>query len=84
MYSIGFKIFDVNGTRLTPSRPILDLEEQLGCWFDLSKTPISNQRLIINEQWQGLSDELLERLVKSGKFLSHYVMFIVHININYE
>lgn len=69
MYSVGFNTFDVNGTRLTPPKPLLDLEEQLGCWFDLSKTPMSNQRLIISDQWQGLSDEILARFVNQGKFL---------------
>jgi len=60
-YVPDFRGFGVNGTRLTPPKPILELEEQLGCWFDLSKTPISNQRLVIEEQWQGFSDELLDR-----------------------
>jgi len=57
----------VNGTRLTPPKPILELEQQLDCWFDLSKTPISNQRLVIEEQWIGFSDELLNRTMKDGK-----------------
>lgn len=62
---IDFSVFSVNGTRLTPPKPILELEEQLGCWFDLSKKPISNQRLVFAEQWQGFSDEILNRPVDS-------------------
>lgn len=56
-------MFNVNGTRLTPPKLIIELEEQLGCWFDLSKTPISNQRLIIQEEWQGFIEELFDRPV---------------------
>lgn len=58
-------MFDVIGTRLTPPKPLLELEEQLGCWFDLSKTPISNRRLIIEEQWLGFSNELLNHSIDS-------------------
>lgn len=65
-------MFNVVGTRLTPPKLLLELEDQLGCWFDLSKTPMSHQRLIIDEQWQGFSDELIDRPVNS-KFL----LFIV-------
>lgn len=56
-------MFEPKGTRLTPPKPIVDLEEQLGCQFDLSKLPISNRRLIIDEQWKGFGDELLSRPV---------------------
>lgn len=59
-------MFDMNGTRLTPPKPLLELEEQLGCWFDLSKTPMSNQRLVVDEQCQGFCDELLNRPI--GQF----------------
>jgi len=62
-YALDFSMFNLNGTRLIPPRPILELEERLDCWFDLSKTPISNQRLIINEQWQDFSNNLLDRSI---------------------
>lgn len=58
-----YNIFDINGSRLTPPKLLLELEEQLGCWFDLSKTPMSNPRLMIDEQWQGFCDELLNRSI---------------------
>lgn len=58
---LGCNLFSVNGTRLTPPKAIVELEEQLGCWFDLSKTPMSNQRLVIDEQWQGFCDDLFNR-----------------------
>jgi hypothetical protein len=57
---------DINGTRLTPPKHLLELEEQLGCWFDLSKTPMSNQRLVIDEQCRGFCDELLDRPIDLG------------------
>lgn len=62
---LDFSIFNVNGTRLTPPKPIMELEEQLCCSFDLSKTPMSHRRLITEEQWQGFSDELLDRSIDS-------------------
>ncbi|XP_050428279.1 polynucleotide 5'-hydroxyl-kinase nol9 [Adelges cooleyi] len=62
-YVPSFSVFEPKGTRLTPPKPIVDLEEQLGCQFDLSKLPISNRRLIIDEQWKGFGDELLSRPV---------------------
>lgn len=68
-------MFDVNGTRLTPPKALIKLEEQLDCWFDLSKTPLSNQRLIIEEQWQGLSDDLLTRLTDSKFILIFYSLW---------
>lgn len=77
MYSTGFNIFDINGTRLTPPRPLLNLEEQLGCWFDLSKIPMSHQRLIIDEHWKGVSEELLGRFINLGKFLSYSVIHCI-------
>lgn len=68
-------MFDVNGTRLTPPKSLIKLEEHLGCWFDLSKTPLSNHRLIIEEQWQGLSDELLMR-PNNGNFISIHLQLM--------
>lgn len=62
---IDFSIFNINGTRLTPPKIIVEMEEQLACWFDLGKKPISNQRLIIQEEWKGCIDELLEHPVDS-------------------
>ena len=66
MYFLDFNMFNINGTRLTPPKRLLELEEQLGCWFDLSKTPMSNQRLVINEQFQAFGDELLNRSIGSN------------------
>ncbi|KAF0758813.1 polynucleotide 5'-hydroxyl-kinase nol9-like, partial [Aphis craccivora] len=59
-----YNMFAINGRRLTPPKLLLELEEKLGCWFDLSKTPMSNQRLVNNEQWQGFCDELLNRSIE--------------------
>ncbi|XP_026805972.1 polynucleotide 5'-hydroxyl-kinase nol9 [Rhopalosiphum maidis] len=65
-YVPSFNMCDINGTRLTPPKHLLELEEQLGCWFDLSKTPMSNQRLVIDEQCRGFCDELLDRPIDLG------------------
>jgi len=58
---LDYNMFDASVTRLTPPKRLLELEEQLGCWFDLSKTPMSNQRLVVNEQFRSFCDELFER-----------------------
>jgi len=63
---LDYNMFDASGTRLTPPKRLLELEEQLGCWFDLSKSPMSNQRLVLDEQFQSFSDELLERPIGSS------------------
>jgi len=60
---LDYNMFDINGSRLTPPKHLLELEEQLGCWFDLSKTPMSNRRLVNDELWQGFCDELLNRSI---------------------
>ncbi|XP_022178360.1 polynucleotide 5'-hydroxyl-kinase nol9 [Myzus persicae] len=65
-YIPSFNMFGANGTRLTPPKNLLELEEQLDCWFDLSKTPMSNQRLVMDEQFQGFCDELLNRSIGSS------------------
>ncbi|VVC41652.1 Hypothetical protein CINCED_3A010548 [Cinara cedri] len=54
-------MFDIKDWRLIPSKLILELEKDLGCGFDLSITPMSNQRLVIDEQWKGFSNDLLNR-----------------------
>jgi len=63
---LGYNMFAINGSRLTPPKRLLELEEQLGCWFDLSKTPMSNQRLVNDEQWQSFCDKLLNRSIDSS------------------
>lgn len=56
-------MFDIKDWRLIPSKQILELEKDLCCGFDLSITPMSNQRLVIDDQWKGFSNELLNRPV---------------------
>lgn len=63
---LDYNMFNASVTRLTPPKRLLELEEQLGCWFDLSKNPMSNQRLVLNEQFQNFCDELLERPIGSS------------------
>jgi len=63
---LDYNMFDASVTRLTPPKRLIELEEQLGCWFDLSKTPMSNQRLVMNEQFQSFCDELFERPIGSS------------------
>ncbi|KAL4096960.1 hypothetical protein QTP88_021824 [Uroleucon formosanum] len=65
-YIPNYNMFDASVTRLTPPKRLLELEEQLGCWFDLSKTPMSNQRLVMNEHFQSFCDELFERPIGSS------------------
>lgn len=54
-------MFDIKDWRLMPCKRIAELEKDLGCGFDLSITPMSNQRLVFNQQWKGFSDDLLGR-----------------------
>lgn len=75
-----------------PSKEMLELEKDIGCGFDLSITPMSNQRFVINEQWTGFSDELLDRpinrkLICIVKFynLLHiiYKKYLIRTNQNF-
>lgn len=54
-------MFDIKDWRLMPCKHLVELEKELGCGFDLSITPMSNQRLVFNEQWEGFGNDLLGR-----------------------